>query len=187
MKSVPARAGCSGPIPAVALKEPVLVRRFLRKVGRWARISGLRQLATVVPKSHGALGDVLRHLGGEEELFLLDGVEGFVEVLSGRPEQAVAATEGVGGDAEVVREACDADADGAAGVLLLPYREPDGHGKPGGVPAVGATGQLLCAFTSRCRHGSILFGLTFHPLTLACRDLPSSGDKLEARDDDPIT
>ena len=186
MKSVPVREGCSGPMSAVALKEPVLVRRFLRTVGRWARISGLRQLTrdTVVPKSHGALGDVLRHLGGEEEQFLLDGVEGFVEVLSGRPEQAVAATEGVGGDAEVVREACDAD--GAAGALLLPYREPDRHRKPSGVPAVGATGRLICAFTRRCRHGSILFVLNLHPLTLACRDLPSSGDKLKVRDDDPI-
>ena len=67
---------------------------------------------------------------------MLDGVEPFVEILLGGPFEAVVAAEAVGGDAEVIDEA--ADADGAAAVEFLLYGEPDGHDVSGGKPASGA-------------------------------------------------
>ena len=53
---------------------------------------------------YGTFGDSVGDLGHEGELFVLAGVELFVEVLPGWPGQPVGAAEAMSGDAEVVDE-----------------------------------------------------------------------------------
>ena len=77
----------------------------------------------------GAFRYAVRDFCDEGELFLLTGVEFFVEVLPRWPGQSVGAAEAVGGDAEVVDETSDADGAAAVGLLL------DGESQRAACPA----------------------------------------------------
>ena len=136
-----------------------------RRSGAVLRVAPVGHGRTEV--AEGSLDDVLGYFGCERVVLAFACVESFAEVLPGGPFQPVGSVESVGGDAEVVHKA--ADADGAAAVVLLFGRGVKWDGMSGGVPTLRTTGSLRLTFAGSRRHAQIVSGIAYYVGVLAPR------------------